>query len=61
MSKNKGRFLTKFTARTIRRAAGNLTPVNPVASVRQHPQGRFSKSLNQVKRDRLIGGVTADE
>lgn len=46
MSKNSGRYLTKFTARGIRRAAGDFMPVNPKASLAQHPTGtRYAKSL----------------
>ncbi len=32
------------TARAKRRYTGNYTPVNPEASVEQHPQGRYASS-----------------
>jgi hypothetical protein len=31
------------TARAKRRAMKNYTPVNPAASLAQHPEGRFSR------------------
>lgn len=36
------------TARAARRAAGNTKPVNPAASLAQHPQGRFAREGGTV-------------
>lgn len=53
--------IARGTTRAKRRDNQNYAPVNPVASVRQHPEGRFSKSLTESKRIRLAAGITTEE
>lgn len=52
---NKGAFLTKFTARAVRRAAGDLKPVNPLASLQQAPEAKFARGLSQVEKYKILG------
>lgn len=37
------------TARKIRRATGNYKPVNPAASLKEAPEGRFARESSKAR------------
>lgn len=44
-----------ITARAKRRAAGDLKPVNPMASLQQAPEAKFARGLSQVEKYKILG------